>query len=516
MTDRPHATAEQYERWYKRDCARCGRHRDFAAHWPDGHVCRTCHDRALRLRGHCPSCGQDRILPALAESRPVCTRCAGFRQSYTCSRCGSEGKLHGGRRCTRCTLDNRLAELLGDGTGEVRPELRPLHAALVAMDNPLSGLTWLYQPYVPVFLRGLGTGEITLTHKAFDELEPWRAAEHLRELLMGCALLPPVDKQILLFERWLHGYLPDLPDPSRARILRQFTTWQVLPWLRRRAEGRPLGTHTRNSAAAQVRRAAEFLAWLAREGRTLAECGQADLDRWHVAHRDHEHHSLRPFLRWAMHTEQMPALTIPRHEIRQQAPISQHRRIGLLRRLLTDDTPALRTRVAAVLVLLYAQPLSRIVRLTTADILLDGDQVLIRLRDPPSPVPEPFAALLLALRDSRTNMRTATNPNSPWLFPGRRSGQPLRPEGLATLLRELGIPTRLGRTAALRQLVLQAPAPVVASTLGFHHSHTARLVGDAGGTWSHYAPGDHGTRGGKSDSPVPTARHRPVHTETET
>jgi hypothetical protein len=37
---------------------------------------------------------------------------------------GQEGKLHARRRCTRCTLAARLGELLDDGTGRVRPELR--------------------------------------------------------------------------------------------------------------------------------------------------------------------------------------------------------------------------------------------------------------------------------------------------------------------------------------------------------------------------------------------------------
>jgi len=62
-------------------------------------------------------------------------------------------------------------------------------------------------------------------------------------------------------------------------------------------------------------------------------------------------------------------------------------------------------------------------------------------------------------------MGTATNPNSTWLFPGRRAGQPLRPEVLGEDIRNMGLPTILGRTAALRQLVLQAPAPVVAGML---------------------------------------------------
>jgi hypothetical protein len=54
---------------------------------------------------------------------------------------------------------------------------------------------------------------------------------------------------------------------------------------------------------------------------------------------------------------------------------------------------------------------------------------------------------------------TATNHASRWLFPGRRAGQPLHPDVLAALLNDLGIPTTAGRTTAIRQHVLEMPAP---------------------------------------------------------
>lgn len=47
-----------------------------------------------------------------------------------------------------------------------------------------------------------------------------------------------------------------------------------------------------------------------------------------------------------------------------------------------------------------------------------------------------------------------------------------------------------GRTAALRQLVLQTTPPVVARMLGYSDDHTARLVAEVGGTWARCAPGD--------------------------
>lgn len=99
-------TAEQYERWHKRDCSRCGRYGNFAARWPDGHVCRTCHDRALRQHGSCPGCNTNQVLPGLrpVDGAAICSDGAGFSMSYACSHCGSEGQT------------------------ARRPQLHPLHA----------------------------------------------------------------------------------------------------------------------------------------------------------------------------------------------------------------------------------------------------------------------------------------------------------------------------------------------------------------------------------------------------
>jgi hypothetical protein len=144
-----------------------------------------------------------------------------------------------------------------------------------------------------------------------------------------------------------------------------------------------------------------------------------------------------------------------------------------------------------VILLLYAQPVSRITQLSVDDVIRDGDQVLLRLGDPPTPVPEPVAVLLIEYLGQRTNMRTATNRESRWLFPGRRAGQPLQSRTLSPLIHELGVPTTAGRAAAIRQHVLDMPAPIVATALGYHQVTAARLAADAGTTWSNYAPGDH-------------------------
>jgi hypothetical protein len=67
--------------------------------------------------------------------------------------------------------------------------------------------------------------------------------------------------------------------------------------------------------------------------------------------------------------------------------------------------------------LLYAQPLTRILTLTLDGVLRDDGGVTIRLGEPPAPVPEPFASLLLRHARRRLNLTTAP---ARWLFPGRR------------------------------------------------------------------------------------------------
>lgn len=71
-----------------------------------------------------------------------------------------------------------------------------------------------------------------------------------------------------------------------------------------------------------------------------------------------------------------------------------------------------------------------------------------------------------------------------WLFPGRQRGQPINSVSLQVHPREIGLPPQRDRTSAIRQLVLQAPAPVIAKARGYHDKTATRLVTEAGGTWS--------------------------------
>ncbi|MFD4764689.1 hypothetical protein ACFWOJ_39660, partial [Streptomyces sp. NPDC058439] len=98
-----------------------------------------------------------------------------------------------------------------------------------------------------------------------------------------------------------------------------------------------------------------------------------------------------------------------------RAALSEDERLDALGRLLADSEIPTHLRFAGIIVLLYAQPLTRIVRLTVDDVIRDGDAVVLRLGEPASPVPAPVASLLLEHIANRDNMDTATNPASQWL-----------------------------------------------------------------------------------------------------
>jgi integrase len=387
-------------------------------------------------------------------------------------------------------LAEDLGAVLGISSGRIRPELMPFHDGFAAMRNPRAGVSWLRRPHVQQMLRTLAQPDTPLTHETLNSMSPWRSVAYLRDLLMLHGVLPPVDRHMLLFQRWLGSTLTEVDGPEHRQVVERFAAWHVQRRLRRFADPGPVTAKQTQQARAEIRLAIAFLTWLGERGRGFSTCGQSDVDAWYAGAYT-ARRLTHAFLRWSMRNQLLTSVRIPHQNTTNPKPISQTQRLATIRRLLTEDDIPLLTRVAATLMLLYAQPLARILRLTIDDVLHQDNEVSIRLGDPPTPIPPPFAGLLRTHIEHRLNLTTATNPDARWLFPGRRGGQPMTPDAIERRLRQHGIPALRGRTAALRQLVLQAPAPVVARMLGYTGDHTARLVAEVGGTWTRYAAGDH-------------------------
>ena len=482
----------------KRTCARCGHHTWPGAAFPEGHLCYPCLDAALATAGTCPGCGTpDRALLGLRDGVRICRDCAGITRDFSCLGCGTEtGMATSSRRwlrrmCGRCAVTWTAARLLDDGTGSVAPPLKPLADALADSASLTATLKWLRKPHIQELLTHLATGELPLTHEALDGWPRRRAAGYLRELLVDCGVLPAVDRQLREFQAWLDWRLDGLAGHPHLRLLRQFGLWHQLPAMRARAAAGPLRTTACLYAKTRFNQAQIFLTWIAGLGVRPSAVTQAHIDAYYAGRGPYQREGVRAFLVWASGDGHIPRhLDIPRQQPYTGQVITQQRRLDLLRRFATSTDIPIRPRAAACLMLLYAQPLSRILRLSAADLSRDDDgQSWLRLGYPPSPVPPPFDALLHQLAATRHHQVPA-NHGSDWLFPGRNAGQPAAYQGMAAQLRDHGLPLRTARISALRQLVLAVPAPVVADALGFHHTTTTRQHVNAGATWSRYVAGD--------------------------
>jgi hypothetical protein len=421
------------------------------------------------------------------------------RAALFCERCGTEGWRYRHGLCGPCALTVELRTVLDDGTDQVRPELEPFAEGVARMRNPRAGISWMARPHVHTMLRQLADPATPITHETLDAMTPWRSAAYLRDLLMLHGVLPPADRHLILFGRWLRDLLEHVEDPDHRKTVERFAVWHVQRRLRRFADHGPVTGKQTQQARNEIRRAAEFLVWLRDRGRTLSDCRQADIDAWYCGTYT-ARRLTHAFLRWAMKSKLLAPVHIPHQDTRNPAPLSQRQRLDVIRRLVTAATMEPSIRIAALFMLLYAQPLTRVLRLTIDDVLIVDGEVSIRLGEPPSPVPEPVAALLLDHIGHRLNLTTATNREARWLFPGRRGGQPLTVDAVERHFRRHQIPALGGRTAAIRHLVLQAPAPVVARMLGYTQDQTARLAAEAGTPWSRYGPETGQRSGGIHDS----------------
>ena len=496
------------------DCIGCGRRRRVSVRTPDGPLCEACRpvktmtcsicgrEAPCRISlatgqpwchacqqhwARCAGCGQDRPVRGGTIEQPLCATCTrddpGFWRS--CPNCAQPGLIRS-RRCARCTVRQRLREILADEAGRIRPHLQALHDALAATDRTGTVTAWLDSASASV-LHDLDAGE-RLTHAALDELPDGKPVEHLRSVLVAIGSLPPRDEHMARLEHWIARAIAARPDPDERKLLHHYASWHVV----RRLRGRLAGTDTTRSQSAaarsNVRAAIVMLDWLSARGLTLATARQGDLEAWlaspEAIHRD----SAGNFVRWARR-QKLTRLDFA--AVKWGGPtgvIDIETRWEQARWLLHDDTVKPEDRAAGLLVLLYAQTATRIVRLTLDHVHTSGTEVHLRLGREPVVLPEPLAGLVRQVAATRKGHATIGHPGaSPWLFPGGRPGRALSAFRMTERLNQLGIHVGQSRSAALFQLATDLPAAVLAEMLGIHITVAVAWQRASAGDWAAYA-----------------------------
>ena len=174
-------------------------------------------------------------------------------------------------------------------------------------------------------------------------------------------------------------------------------------------------------AKQEITEAIKFLTWLhSTHHRTLATCLQQDVDEW-LASGPTTRSKIRNLLAWAKKARLNKSVHITHQQAPPSRSLTQQQRLAWLRELLTGDSETLAYRVAGILLLLFAQPLTKIAALPTSAITITDNDVRISLGKEPIPVPQPFADMLVNHTGSRPNLRAAGGmATSPWLFPSVR------------------------------------------------------------------------------------------------
>jgi hypothetical protein len=446
--------------------------------------CDACHQRWAR----CGGCGQVRPVRGGTLEDPRCAECTRNEQGFwrTCPGCGQPGRLHT-QSCARCSVQQRLRELLGDHNGHIRPELLHLYRALIATERPNTIAAWLDRGGGPAILHELRAGDRALSHETLDELPAGKPIEHLRSLLVAIGTLPHRDERVIRLQRWTADVIAGRADTDERNLLHRHAVWHVIRRLRGRVGNADTTQEQVTAAKGNIKAAVALLDWLAARELTPGTAGQADLDAWLTSAQPH-HHDRGNFVRWARKHK----LTKLDHAAdRWGGPtgvIDTETRWDQARWLLHDEAVDTGDRVAGLLVLLYAQTVATIAELTIDYVQIEGQQVRLRLGREPILIPAPLDDLVRKLIDTRSGHAAVGNHHdSPWLFPGGRPGQPLSAFRIAERLRQLGIQSNRARSAALFQLAADVPAAILARTLGIHISVAATWQRASAGDWLSYA-----------------------------
>jgi hypothetical protein len=365
--------------------------------------------------------------------------------------------------------------------------MAPIVEALCDVDRPATTLTWKRSPRVHELLTGLASGAIPLTHQGLDEAGTDNAINHLRSLLEHAGILAARDEPLAWFERWLATKLEAVTEPAVRAPVERFATWHHLRRLRKASVPGQSTAATARYAKQDITEAIKFLTWLhSAHSRTLATCLQPDVDEW-LASGPTTRSKVRNLLAWAKKAQLNKSVKITHQQAPPSRALTQDQRLAWLQELLEGSSESLSYRVAGILVLLYAQPLTKVAALRTSAITFAEHDVRISLGKEPIPVPSPFANMLAGYVDSRPHLRAAGGlATSPWLFPSVRPGRHRQPKEITERLGRLGIDLLGARNTALQSLVVAAPAPLVAELLGYSYNTVQRHAEIAAQPWARY------------------------------
>ena len=394
-------------------CARCKGHYKPVATWPDGSICEYCYLAAKRTTGIC-ACGHEGVLPGIIDDRPACRRCSGVKLNVDCVGCGEETEIYSGGRCLRCVLRMTAQRLLTNpNTNAIAQQLQIIVDALTTMHRPNSGLTWIRQPHVQSVLRELARHP-TLTHEVLDQLPAGRTTNYMRSLLVEHAALPSRDERLARFQTWAVTAQQRITTDEHRKVLARFIQWSLEKRLRSMS---PVTDSAFLGAKQAVTVTIEFCNWLAAEHKTsVDQLTQAHIDLWQATGPATREHIVR-FVRWAIKARLIASnLEVTPHRRGTAPRMSIAQQNAVVEKVAHQQTLHPRDRLAAILIIVFAQRAEDVAALTWDRITITADSVSIELAALPIDLPPPLDEAVRTLAATTTTVKPPRTPIPPGCF----------------------------------------------------------------------------------------------------
>jgi hypothetical protein len=222
-------------------------------------------------------------------------------------------------------------------------------------------------------------------------------------------MLPSRDRQLAAFERWLEEritFLTDHPrDPITCPTIQPLAPPETTPC---KVPARKKHELRRPVSEAGNPESGRFLAWLQSEHyATYTGIRQSHIDDY-LSSGPSTRHAIRTFIAWLVASREIAKIQVPHREAQSTPILTQATRISHNRTGLTAGDLPTTDRMAALILLLYANPVGKIAALKATAIEARPDGLYLHLGSVPALLPSQVAETFWNYLQHRPNQKPPT------------------------------------------------------------------------------------------------------------
>lgn len=457
-------------------CPVCGQmslhlSRDFKAGFAEP-VCPSC-----RSKGHitCPSCGKHRRPAGLdSQGRVVCARCLSDEgRAFICPKCGKEGRRHSAQRCEACywteTLERRVGEAQALLRGDWVSEAFGLFFRELADRSGGKTAARRLESYFLFFAKLDASCDrpAAVTPRKLAEAF---GADGLRRhaipfgFLVRSGMIPrpsaealdgahEQDRQARLLAKHADAWYHELAERYLQHLESVSERYHRRGWTGDRARFVP------RTVTSNLRAAVLFLKEAARLGAgAVQQIDQSHLDRFCFEHPGYRN-GVRSFVRFLNTREKLfrkLKIDTVSGNVPEGAFLSRDRYQTLLGTWARAEDDCLKESLICLIMLLYAQPVKRLVRLKVSDLQRDRTGTYrVIFGNVEITLHERVGALMDRHLTTRKTLSVMEEPwENGYLFPGRALGSHLTEAAVTYYLKKHGLTAEQVFATAIYQAYL--------------------------------------------------------------